>query len=55
VTGTNTWQPPEGEVRSEKCEVRRQLPKACCIGPSPTVIQQPLDGSNRFYRAAWLP
>jgi hypothetical protein len=25
------------------------------LGPSPTVIQQPLDGTNRFYRAAWLP
>jgi hypothetical protein len=25
------------------------------LGPSPTVIQQPLEGTNRFYRAVWVP
>jgi hypothetical protein len=25
------------------------------LGPSPTLIQQPLDSTNRFYRGAWRP
>ena len=39
VTGTNAWQPLTNIT----------------LGPSPTVIQQPLDGTNRFYRGAWVP
>jgi hypothetical protein len=39
VTGTNAWQPLTNIT----------------LGPNPTVIQQPLDGTNRFYRGAWVP
>jgi hypothetical protein len=39
VTGTNAWQPLTNIT----------------LGPSPTVIQQPLASTNRFYRGAWRP
>jgi hypothetical protein len=39
VTGANAWQPLTNVT----------------LGSSPTVIQQLLDGTNRFYRGAWLP
>jgi hypothetical protein len=39
VTSTNAWQSFTNLT----------------LGPSPTVIQQPLDATNRFYRGAWLP
>lgn len=39
VTGTNAWQPLTNIT----------------LGPSPTVMQQPLTSTNRFYRGAWVP
>jgi len=39
VAGTNAWQPLTNIT----------------LGLSPTVIHQPLDSTNRFYRAAWMP
>jgi hypothetical protein len=38
ATGTNAWQPLTNIT----------------LGSSPTVIQQPLDSTNRFYRGAWV-
>jgi hypothetical protein len=39
LTGTNAWQPLTNLT----------------LGPSPTVIQQPLTSTHRFCRGAWLP
>ena len=39
LTGTNPWQPLTNIT----------------LGPSPTVIEQPLNSTNRFYRGTWLP
>jgi len=39
LTGTNAWRPVTHIT----------------LGPSLVVVQQPLDATNRFYRAAWLP
>jgi hypothetical protein len=39
LTGTNAWRPLTNIT----------------LGPSPTVIQQTLTSTNRFYRGAWLP
>jgi len=39
VVGNNAWQPLTNIT----------------IGPGPTVIQQPLDFTSRFYRGVWLP
>jgi hypothetical protein len=39
VTGINAWQPLTNIT----------------LGSGPTVIQQPFDSTNRFYRAVWLP
>jgi len=39
LTGTDAWQPLTNIT----------------LGSSPTVIQQPLTSTNRFYRGAWVP
>jgi hypothetical protein len=39
LTGPDAWQPLTNIT----------------LGPSPVVVQRPLDGANRFYRAAWVP
>ena len=39
ATGTNAWQPLTNIT----------------LGPSPTLIQQPLNSANRFYRGIWTP
>jgi hypothetical protein len=39
VTGTNAW----------------QLLTNITLGPSPFVVEQPLDAQNRFYRGVWVP
>jgi hypothetical protein len=42
---------PQHCHRHERLATARNI----TLGASPTVIQQPLTSTNRFYRGAWVP